>query len=159
MGVPGCRTSRTSGHHSDIYGPADHCGDCEQEGAQTQGGGAGPTPMFARSVYTLNSSAWEFLHSLFLSLSERGRLSPGPFLGGHPHYHLLFHGSALVRGRDRHLHRPHRLAEDGDPDFGPRRAAQIPWREVGQSVCSKQSFMGKNCMLILVFAFYKLAAS
>lgn len=37
VGVPGGRTPRSAGHHSDIYGPADHCCDCQQERAQTQG--------------------------------------------------------------------------------------------------------------------------
>ena len=37
VGVPGSRTPCSAGHHSDIYGPADHCCDRQQERAQTQG--------------------------------------------------------------------------------------------------------------------------
>lgn len=133
MGVSGCCTSCTSGHHSHIYGSADHCGDCQQEGAQTQGWRTAPALIFARNIYKPNSLARECLFSFLLA--ERGRLSLGPFLGGHPHGDLLFHGSALVRGRYRHLHRAHRLAEDGDPDFSPWRAAQVPWSEVSRCIC------------------------
>lgn len=66
------------------------------------------------------------------SSSERGRLSLGPFLGGHPHDDLLFYGPSLVRGCYRYLHCAHRLTEDGDADVGTRRAAQIPWCEVNR---------------------------
>lgn len=65
----------------------------------------------------------------FFCSPERCRLSPGPLLGGHPHDDLLFHGPPVVRGRHRHLHRPHRLAENGDADVGAGRAAQIPRRQ------------------------------
>lgn len=75
---------------------------------------------------------WELHFSFLFSSSERGRLSLGPFLGGHPHDDLLFHGPSLVRGCYRHLHCAHRLTEDGDADVGTRRAAQIPWCEVNR---------------------------
>lgn len=73
-------------------------------------------------------SAAELLTNAFL-LSERGRLSLGPVLGGHPDDYLLVHGPALVRGCHRHLHRPHRLSENGDADVGPRGTAEIPRSE------------------------------
>ena len=61
---------------------------------------------------------------------ERVGLSPGPVPGGHPDGGLLLHGSAVVRGRHRHLHRSHRQPEDGDGDVGSWRAAQVPGCEV-----------------------------
>lgn len=37
VGVPGSCSPRPACYHSNIYGPADHCCDCKQEGAQTKG--------------------------------------------------------------------------------------------------------------------------
>lgn len=62
--------------------------------------------------------------------SERRGLSPGSVPGGRADDHLLLHGPAVVRGGHRHLHRPHRLAENGDPDVGARGDAQILGRQV-----------------------------
>lgn len=64
------------------------------------------------------------------SVPERGRLPSGSVLGGHSAGGLLFHGPAVVRGCHCHLHRSHRLSENGDRDIGPWGAAQIPRCEV-----------------------------
>ena len=66
-----------------------------------------------------------------LVLAERGWLSPGPVLGSRPDDRVLLHGTAVVRGGHRDLHRPHRQSEDGDGDVGARGAAQVPGCEVG----------------------------
>lgn len=64
------------------------------------------------------------------SVLERGRLPSGSVLGGRSAYCVLLHGSAVVRGRHSHLHRSHRLSEDGDGNIGSWRAAQVPGCEV-----------------------------
>ena len=66
-----------------------------------------------------------------LSVPERGRLPSGSVLGGRSADRLLLHGSAVVRGRHRYLHRSHRQSEDGDGNIGSWRAAQVPGCEVG----------------------------
>lgn len=73
--------------------------------------------------------AW-LLTLCLLSEPERGRLPSGSILGGRPDDYLLLHGSAVVRGRHRHLHRSHRQSEDGDRNIGPWRAAEVPGCEV-----------------------------
>ncbi|XP_037122611.1 electrogenic sodium bicarbonate cotransporter 4 isoform X7 [Syngnathus acus] len=57
---------------------------------------------------------------------ERLRVPPGPVLGGHPDGRVLLHGAAVVRGRHSHLHRAHRLAQDGERVQRPRGAAPVP---------------------------------
>lgn len=86
---------------------------------------------FCPSVAGDKSTIWplwfwqSFLSLLLLTHSERGRVSPGPVLGGHPHNGLLLHGAAVVRGCYSHLHRSHRLSENGDGDVRSWRTAQI----------------------------------
>ena len=58
-------------------------------------------------------------------------LPSGSVLGGRPDGRLLVHGPSLVRRRHRHLHRPHRLAEDGERVERSRRAASVPRGQVG----------------------------
>ncbi|CAG07774.1 unnamed protein product, partial [Tetraodon nigroviridis] len=60
---------------------------------------------------------------------ERGRLPSGSVLGGCSHGGVLLHGSALVCGRHRHLHRPHRQSEDGNGNVGSWGAAQVSGSE------------------------------
>ena len=106
--------------------------------------------MLPSSVLTVTSSLHTcafliILHSLLLS--ERSRLSPGPVLGGHPDDHLLFHGPAVVRGCHCHLHRPHWLSENGDPDVGPWGAAQISGCEVSMMHGAKVFLFSQSKLL------------
>lgn len=80
-------------------------------------------------------SAWP-LTLYLLSMPERGRLPSGSVLGGGSHGGLLLHGSPVVRGRHRHLHRPHWQSENGNGNIGTRRAAEIPGREVRWTLSS-----------------------
>lgn len=64
-------------------------------------------------------------------LAERMWLPSGSVLGGRPDGRLLVHGPSLVRRRHRHLHRPHRFAEDGERVERSRRAASVPRGQVG----------------------------
>ncbi|CAG05390.1 unnamed protein product [Tetraodon nigroviridis] len=60
---------------------------------------------------------------------ERLRLPLGPVLGGCPDGCVLLYGSALVRGSYGHLHRTHRLSEDGEREQRPWGAAAVPWSQ------------------------------
>lgn len=84
-------------------------------------------------------------------LAERLWLSPGSVLGGHPNGHLLLHGSAMVRRRHRHLHCPHRLAEDGERVERSRRAASVPRGQVGQAATGNITVWQKHCYKSFVF--------
>ncbi len=93
---------------------------------------------------------WRPDHSLqltsviFLSLSTEGsRVSPGPVLGLHSLDRVFVHGSAVVRGGDRHLHRTHRLHQDGNWDLSTRGTAQVPWSPVRGKVQNALKSGGK----------------
>lgn len=58
------------------------------------------------------------------------RVPFGPLLGGCPDGHLLFRGPAVVRSGYGHLHRSHRLAQNGERVQRPRRTAAVPGRQV-----------------------------
>lgn len=66
-----------------------------------------------------------------MDFAERLRLPLGPVLGGCPDGCVLLYGSALVRGSYGHLHRTHRLSEDGEREQCPWGAAAVPWSQVG----------------------------
>lgn len=65
-----------------------------------------------------------------LYVAEKLWLPLGPVLGGRADGRVLLHGLALVRSGHRHLHRTHRLPEDGERVQCPRRAASVPRSEV-----------------------------
>lgn len=94
----------------------------------------------------------------FLSLSpcaERLWLPLGPVLGGCPDGGVLLHGSAVVRSCYRHLHRTHRLSEDGERVQRPWRAAAVPRSEVRAScLCLCESFSTVTCILNNVLWFF-----
>lgn len=66
------------------------------------------------------------MRSSSIPSAEGGRVPPGFVLGVCSHDLVLVHGIALVRGGHRHLHCPHRLAQDGNRDVSARGTAQIP---------------------------------
>lgn len=64
------------------------------------------------------------------SIAEGLWLPLGPVLGGCTDGCVLLHGSALVCSSHCHLHRAHRLSEDGERVQRPWRAAAVPWSQV-----------------------------
>lgn len=86
-------------------------------------------------TWNIKTRLWLNCLCLFCLLSERCRLSPGPLLGCHSDDRLLLHGSAVVCGSYCHLHRSHRLPENGDPDVSSWGAAQVPGGQVKKQNC------------------------